>query len=101
MAAAYHIPKGRENDLLYYETGSEQMHPWPEIHQWMEELGYTYGKDWHCSRVIRASGRNVETGYCLEFPTEELLALFLLRWGEGAYRPTKHNWYGRRLDRTL
>jgi hypothetical protein len=100
MAATYHIPRGRENDLLYYETGFEQMHPW------MEELGYTYGKDWHCYRrvevvedtgsgspaVIQASGRTVETGYCLEFPTEELLALFLLRWGEGAYRPTKHNW---------
>jgi hypothetical protein len=108
-AHSYKIPRERQHDLLYYETGFEQMHPRPEIHQWMAELGYTYGSDWHCHKrmevvedqgsdppaAIGANGRSVQTGYSLEFPSEELMALFLLRWGEGAYRPTKHNWYGR------
>lgn len=109
--SSYQIPKDRVNDLLYYETGFEQLHPWPEIVEWMTTQGYSYGRDWHCHKRGKspiythtvgmdpaAAPIGFETGYVLEFPNSEIMMLFLLRWSRGAYKPTKHNWYGRRLD---
>jgi len=38
-------------DVLYYETGFEQLHPILPIHEWMEDRGHTYQKDWNCVTI--------------------------------------------------
>ena len=65
-----HIPN--PNDTLYFETGFEQLHPLPEIIEWMTEQGYKYKVDWNCLR-------NNNT-YELTFPNKEIAALFSVRW---------------------
>jgi hypothetical protein len=85
------IPQHKIHDWLYYETGFEQMHPYREIVEWMDSLGYAYDKDWFCRNIYDGLSDS-NKGYELEFPNEQVMALWLLRWGDGQ---TIHNWYGR------
>jgi hypothetical protein len=62
------------NELLYYETGFEQMHPVPFIYEWMQEQGYVYNVDWFC-RQAPGVGQ-----YQFEFPNEQIAELFILKW---------------------
>jgi hypothetical protein len=43
----FYLDKHQQLELLYYETGFEQLHPIPPIYDWMEERGWEYYKDWH------------------------------------------------------
>ena len=67
--------KADVRNWLYYETGFEQLHPITAIHEWMDEQGLEYDKDWN---VVRR-GKD----YYIQFPDDETKLLFLLRWGEG------------------
>lgn len=69
------VPRDKISAWLYYETGFEQMHPVPEIQDWMAEQGYVYGKDWDCIRTEPGM-----VGYHLLFPDQDTATLFLLRW---------------------
>lgn len=62
-----------QDDILYYETGFEQLHPLPEIVNWMQQQGYSYQLDWQCRRVTAGV-------YELAFPNEEIKTLFVLKW---------------------
>ena len=62
------------HDVLYYETGFEQLHPLPSIIDWMEERDYSYQSDW---KVVSVSPRR-EWGIC--FKQEPACQLFLLKW---------------------
>lgn len=61
-------------DILYYETGFEQLHPLPNIIDWMEERNYIYYTDWKCIVVTPKK----EWAIC--FPNKEICELFLLKW---------------------
>ena len=65
----------RTNEWLYYETGFEQLHPIPDIIQWMEEQGWEYQRDWFCKKNFTKM-----LSYTLTFPTAEVATTFLLRW---------------------
>jgi len=64
-------------ELLYYETGFEQLHPIPPIHNWMEEHGWEYHKDWDCKRLVWETQGSM---YGLEFRDDEIMGMFILRW---------------------
>ena len=59
---------------LYYETGFEQLHPTPEIINWMKERGYVYQINWSCERLVTRTAR---ANYVLEFPNEEIKTKFM------------------------
>lgn len=61
------------NDLLYYETGFEQLHPLPEIHKWMEERDHEYMVTWKAVRIDRKD-------WAICFNNSETRDLFALRW---------------------
>jgi hypothetical protein len=63
------IPK-----ILYYETGFEQLHPYPEIVDWMNERQYNYHDDW---KVVRIKEDN-EWAIC--FAQKQACELFVLKW---------------------
>jgi len=61
-------------EVLYYETGFEQLHPIPPIINWMRSLGYRYTHDWRCYR------REQTIEWVLEFPSADVAELFVLKW---------------------
>jgi hypothetical protein len=61
-------------DVLYYETGFEQLHPILPIHEWMEDRGHTYQKDWNCVTLTP------KTEWAIIFQDEVTCELFMLRW---------------------
>jgi hypothetical protein len=58
--------------VLYYETGFEQLHPFPNIIDWMEERSYNYDKDW---KVVR-----VDPEWAICFADRQTCELFVLKW---------------------
>lgn len=62
------------HEVLYFETGFEQLHPLPEIIIWMEEQGYKYHKDWS---VVTVSQRH-EWAICL--PNDKIAEMFMMKW---------------------
>lgn len=65
-------------EVLYYETGFEQLHPFPEVIDWMKERGYNYHYDWRVVRVDQDKGRQSDWAIC--FPNKQILELFVLKW---------------------
>jgi len=69
----FYLDKHQQLELLYYETGFEQLHPIPPIHDWMKERGWEYYKDWNCIKVFKDV-------YYMEFKDDKMAVMFLLRW---------------------
>ena len=63
----------QQRKLLYDETGFEQLHPIPPVHDWMKERGWEYYKDWDCVKVYNDV-------YYMEFKDDKMAAMFWLRW---------------------
>lgn len=61
-------------DVLYYETGFEQLHPIPPIHDWMSERGYVYRRTWNCVSATPMK----EWALC--FADKEICELFIMKW---------------------
>jgi hypothetical protein len=72
------IGQGAIGDLLYYETGFEQLHPLPEVHEWMEQRDHDYGLTWKVVRVDPNRGNRSDWAFC--FNNSEIRDLFTLRW---------------------
>lgn len=68
------------NQILYYETGFEQLHPHIEIVEWMAERGWRYHHDWRCNRVIVRLSSGARLDYELTFNSKEMAQMFVLRW---------------------
>ena len=69
------ILSGKEAaNVLYYETGFEQLHPIPPIHAWMSERGYEYYKTWNCVVVTPREE------WAIVFPDKEICELFMMKW---------------------
>ena len=66
------------DDVIYYETGFEQYHPYPHIIQWIRDAGYEYHEDWKCIKVPHSF--NERSYYKLEFATDEMASNFALKW---------------------
>jgi hypothetical protein len=62
------------HDLLYYETGFEQLHPLPSIHDWMSERGYHYYENWSCVVVTPREE------WAIVFQDQEICEMFMMRW---------------------
>jgi hypothetical protein len=62
------------NDVLYYETGFEQLHPIPAIHTWMEERGHHYQDTWSCVTVTPRKE------WAILFVDQKICEMFMLRW---------------------
>jgi hypothetical protein len=72
------LSQGDIQDVLYYETGFEQLHPDPAIVDWMEERGYKYQSDW---RVVRASSNGaLRSEWAICFANKQACELFVLKW---------------------
>jgi hypothetical protein len=69
----FYLDKHQQLELLYYETGFEQLHPIPPIHDWMKERGWEYYKDWNCIKVFKDV-------YYMEFKDDKMAVMFILRW---------------------
>lgn len=65
-------------DLLYYETGFEQLHPQPHIHEWMESHGCKYREDWNVTRVDHTYDQR--SYWKLSFQDAKIAELFVLKW---------------------
>ena len=72
------LDKEKVGDLLYYETGFEQLHPNFEIHKWMEERDHQYGITWKVVRVDPDRANHSDWAFC--FNSEEIRNLFAMRW---------------------
>ena len=72
------LDKETLGNLLYYETGFEQLHPLPEVHKWMEERDHDYGITWKVVRVDPDRGNHSDWAFC--FNNSEIRDLFTLRW---------------------
>lgn len=73
------VPRARLHEWLYYETGFEQLHPMPEIVDYMAQQGYQYGRDWGC--VAETPYQQLKTrAYTLWFKTQETQTAFQLGW---------------------
>lgn len=66
------------SDLLYYETGFEQLHPLPEIHTWMKEREQIYLETWKVVKVTDHQSFEPEWAFCFE--TSEMRDMFALKW---------------------
>jgi|APGre2960657373_1045057.scaffolds.fasta_scaffold01272_3 hypothetical protein len=73
----FFLDKHQQLELLYYETGFEQLQPIPPIHAWMEERGWEYYKDWTC---VKAFNDDLCCVYYLEFKDDKMAVMFWLRW---------------------
>lgn len=77
------ILTGKDIDrVLYYETGFEQLHPFPQIHNWMKERGFEYYENW---KVIRLGGEtyrfgSLTTDWVILFEDEQIAEMFMLKW---------------------
>jgi hypothetical protein len=65
-------------NVLYYETGFEQLHPQLHIHTWMEERNQQYQDHWKVVRVDEDRSRVSEWAVC--FQTSEMRDMFALKW---------------------
>jgi hypothetical protein len=65
-------------EILYYETGFEQLHPMPQIHNWMDERDHDYGVTWKVVRVDPDRANNSDWAIC--FNDEQIRNLFAMRW---------------------
>lgn len=74
MGIEYKLTAHQVGELLYYETGFDQLHPEPSIINWMRTQGYVYNVDWFCKP------NKMRMLYNLEFPNEEIAGLFILKW---------------------
>lgn len=72
------VDSDKIHDLLYYETGFEQLHPLPEVHEWMKDRNYDYGINWKVVRVEPDRGKLSDWAFCFE--TSEMRNMFALRW---------------------
>ena len=72
------LTNNQRDKVLYYETGFEQLHPLPHIHNWMKEQGCRYRKDWTVSRVNHTP--NHRSYYMLSFADPKMAELFILKW---------------------
>jgi hypothetical protein len=72
------LDKESIGDLLYYETGFEQLHPMPEIHIWMEQRNHDYGITWKVVRVDPNRANLSDWAFC--FNTTEIRDMFAMRW---------------------
>ena len=72
------LTNANRDDVLYYETGFEQLHPYIHITEWMSEQGFEYQKDWQCISVPHTFDQR--SYYKLSFATEEMASLFALKW---------------------
>jgi hypothetical protein len=64
--------------VLYYETGFEQLHPLPNIIDWMEERSYNYDDDW---KVIRVEDKpENRSNWAICFISRQACELFTLKW---------------------
>lgn len=66
------------DQVLYYESGFEQLHPQLHIIEWMESHGWKYYEDWKCTNVKHTFRKR--SYYRLEFATEEMASMFALKW---------------------
>jgi hypothetical protein len=64
----------QQAQVLYYESGFEQLHPIPPIHDWMTQLGHEYYRDWCCKRQLN------NNQYVIEFPNNHVMDMFMLKW---------------------
>jgi hypothetical protein len=62
------------HDILYYETGFEQLHPIPPVHDWMTERGYKYPNTWNCVTVTP------KKEWAIIFSDQKICEMFMLRW---------------------
>jgi hypothetical protein len=64
--------------ILYYETGFEQLHPYPEIIDWMRKRGHGYPYDW---KVVRVDPNRANTSdWAICFSNKQTCELFVLKW---------------------
>jgi hypothetical protein len=75
-AVALALSITQRDQVLYYETGFEQLHPIPPIHDWMTQLGHEYYRDWRCKRQLS----NDHDQYVIEFPNSHVMNMFMLKW---------------------
>lgn len=66
------------DEVLYYETGFEQLHPQLHIHDWMEEQGCRYREDWTVTRVDHTFDQR--SYWKLSFRDPKMAELFVLKW---------------------
>jgi hypothetical protein len=64
--------------VLYYETGFEQLHPLPEVLDWMTERSYNYDSDWKVVRVNDNPANRSDWAVC--FNNKQACELFVLKW---------------------
>lgn len=65
-------------EILYYETGFEQLHPFPSTIDWMTTQGCKYHEHW---KVVRAEDdRSKESEWALCFANEQHRELFTLKF---------------------
>ena len=64
-------------NLLYYETGFEQLHPIPPVHDWMKQRGWEYYTDYRC---VRLECELEGSKYDLEFRDDQMMNMFILKW---------------------
>jgi hypothetical protein len=72
------LSHSKVGEVLYYESGFEQLHPDPAIIDWMKERSYNYHHDWRVVRVDPDKGNKSEWALC--FPNKEICEMFVLRW---------------------
>jgi hypothetical protein len=72
----------QRNQWLYYETGFEQLNPYPDIIDWMGEQGWRYRHDWNCIKRggIGYTYFSPQSDYFLQFNDEAMASAFLLKW---------------------
>ncbi len=68
----------QRDQVLYYESGFEQLHPNLDIIDWMKDRGYLYHHDWRCYKQNHSFDKR--SCYVLEFPDKEIYSLFILKW---------------------
>lgn len=65
-------------EVLYYETGFEQLHPLPEVIDWMKERSYNYRSDWKVVRISDNPANRSDWAIC--FANKQACELFVLKW---------------------
>jgi hypothetical protein len=70
----------QKNQWLNYETGYEQLHPNPEIIDYMKLHNYKYGEDWKCNKVTYRHPDIWHRWYTLTFDDDKVASTFLLKW---------------------
>lgn len=64
--------------VLYYETGFEQLHPFPNIIDWMKKHGCEYHENW---KVVREEpNMTKDSCWAICFENKKHCELFVLKW---------------------